>query len=209
MTGVIAESGGELPTPTKVLIFISDFLTNFWWLLIFVIGGAFVAFKFALKTKGGKDFFGLVLLNAPIFGKLFQKIYLVRFVRSLETLIKGGVSISQGLKITADVVSNSIYKKLILETKKTVEDGKPMATSMEQSRYVPSMVTQMLGIGEKTGRLDSILGSIANFYGREIDNTVANLMTLMEPIIMVVIGIAVGGMVVAVIMPMYNMASQY
>jgi type IV pilus assembly protein PilC len=209
LTDVIAESGGELPTPTKILIFISDFLAGFWWLLLIMIIGSIFGLKFALRTKLGKDIYGVILLNTPIFGKLFQKIYLVRFARSLETLIKGGVSISQGLKITADVVSNSIYKKLILETKGAVEDGKPIATAMEGSRYVPSMVSQMLGIGEKTGRLDGILGSITHFYGREIDNTVANLMTLMEPIIMVVIGIAVGGMVAAVIMPMYNMASQY
>jgi type IV pilus assembly protein PilC len=209
LTDVIAESGGELPTPTKILIFVSDFLAGFWWLLLIMIIGSIFGLKFALRTKLGKDIYGVILLNTPIFGKLFQKIYLVRFARSLETLIKGGVSISQGLKITADVVSNAIYKKLILETKGAVEDGKPIATAMEGSRYVPSMVSQMLGIGEKTGRLDGILGSITHFYGREIDNTVANLMTLMEPIIMVVIGIAVGGMVAAVIMPMYNMASQY
>lgn len=209
LTGVIAESGGELPTPTKVLIFASDFLAAFWWLLLIALVGAIVGFKMAMKTKQGKDIFGIILLNTPIFGKLFRKIYLVRFTRSLETLIKGGVSISQGLKITADVVSNAIFKDLILETKKAVEDGKSMISAMEDSRYVSSMVTQMIGVGEKTGQLDGIFGSITIFYSREIDNTVANLMTLLEPIIMVIIGIAVGGMVAAIIMPMYNMASQY
>ncbi|MEA3449796.1 MAG: type II secretion system F family protein [Patescibacteria group bacterium] len=209
LTGVIAELGGELPTPTKVLIFASDFLAAFWWLLLIALVGAIVGFKMAMKTKQGKDIFGIILLNTPIFGKLFRKIYLVRFTRSLETLIKGGVSISQGLKITADVVSNAIFKDLILETKKAVEDGKSMISAMEDSRYVSSMVTQMIGVGEKTGQLDGIFGSITIFYSREIDNTVANLMTLLEPIIMVIIGIAVGGMVAAIIMPMYNMASQY
>jgi type IV pilus assembly protein PilC len=118
----------------------------------------------------------------------------------------GGVNISKGLTITSEIVSNHVYKSLILKTKKAVEDGNSMSSAFEENRYVPSMVTQMISIGEKTGKLDVILGSISRFFGREIDNTVANLMTLMEPIIMVIIGIAVGVMVAAIIMPMYNMA---
>ena len=140
---------------------------------------------------------------------MFRQIYLVRFTRSLETLLLGGVNISHGLEITADIVTNSVYRQIILATKKEVEDGNSMANVFIASKEVPSMVGQMIGIGERTGKLDTMLASISHFYGREIDNSVSNLMTLMEPIIMVIIGIAVGMMVAAIIMPMYNMTSAY
>lgn len=209
LTGVIEESGMELPAATKLLIAISDFLIGGWWLLVIMIVMAFVGIRMIVATPAGRNVIDTVFLKVPIFGPLFQKIYLVRFTRSLQTLLMGGVNLSKGLAITAEIVSNSIYKELILATKKDVEDGNPIAGVFEQSVYIPSMVSQMIAIGEKTGKLDSILGSVSSFYGKEIDNKVNNMMSLMEPIIMVVIGAAVAFMVVAVMMPMYNMAQQY
>ena len=171
---------------------------------------AFIAgFRFFLRIPVGKRIVDNIILRLPIFGKLFQKIFLVRFTRSLQTLLKGGVNITKGLAITAEVVANTVYREMILETKKEVEDGNSITSAMEISPFVPIMVSQMMGIGEKTGRLDAILESITNFYGREIDNTIANLMTLMEPIIMVIMGIGVGTMVAAIIMPMYSLSSQF
>lgn len=209
LTEILQESGTELPLATRVLMGISSFLQNYWYILIIGIVGTVAAIRFFVNLPIGKQIIDNLVLKLPIFGKLFKKIYLVRFTRSLETLIKGGVSISKGLEITAEVVSNDIYRTLINQTKKDVEDGKAMSLAFTQSEAVPNMVGQMISIGEKTGKLDSILASISAFYGREIDNTVANLMTLMEPIIMVVIGIAVGTMVAAIILPMYNMTSSF
>jgi type IV pilus assembly protein PilC len=117
------------------------------------------------------------------------------------------VSISEGLKITADVVNNVVFQEIIKNTIKEVEDGNPISTILVESEEIPKMVAQMMNIGEETGRLDLILSNISDFYAREIDNMVNNLMTLMEPIIMVVMGIAVGIMVAAIILPMYNMAT--
>ena len=208
LTDIMSETGGELPIATRILIAISHFMAGYWWLLLIMIGGAFVGLRLLFRFPATKKVMDLVLLKLPIFGKLFQKIYLVRFTRSLRTLLIGGVNISKGLAITADIVTNSVYRKIILQTKKEVEDGNSITSALEASPMVPSMVAQMMGIGEKTGKLDMILEAIGRFYGREIDNTVANLMTLMEPIIMVVLGVGVGVMVAAVIMPMYNLSSQ-
>ena len=121
----------------------------------------------------------------------------------------GGVNISKGLAIVAEVVENNVYKELILETKKEIEDGNSISLAFTRSKEIPNMVSQMMSIGEKTGKLDVILSRITDFYSREIDNMVANLMTLMEPIIMVVMGVGVGLMVAAIILPMYQMSSNF
>ena len=209
LTGVLEETGTELPIATKMLIGTSGFLSNFWWLLLILLVGLFVGIKLITKLPTSKKIVDSLILRLPIFGRLFQRIYLVRFTRSLHTLLVGGVNISKGLKITAEVVNNDVYRRLIEETKKEVEDGNSIASVFINSKEVPKMVSQMMSIGEKTGRLDTILSRITDFYTREINNIIANLMTLMEPIIMVIIGLAVGVMVAAVIMPMYNMASSF
>jgi type IV pilus assembly protein PilC len=207
LTDVITQAGGELPMSTKILIGTSDFMVGYWYLLIIALVAAAVGFRFLLAVPAVRQVFDMLLLRLPIFGQLFQKIYLVRFVRSLETLIAGGVNIAKALEISGRVISNSVYQNLILETKKQVEDGESIALVFEQSTEIPPMVSQMMKIGEKTGRLDEILNKVSNFYTREINNTIANLMSLMEPIIMVVMGVGVGIMVAAIILPMYNMAS--
>jgi len=207
LTEVIQQAGGELPLSTKILIATSDFMVNYWYVLIVAFIGLVIGMRLLLKMPAAKKVFDQLLLRMPIFGRLFQRIYLVRFTRSFETLLVGGVNIAEALEVTGNIVSNHVYRDLILETKKQVEDGESISILFEQSNDVPKMVSQMMQIGEKTGRLDSILSKVTDFYTREIDNTVANLMTLMEPIIMVVMGIGVGIMVAAIILPMYNMAS--
>jgi type IV pilus assembly protein PilC len=204
---VITQSGAQLPIATRILIGVSNIMTHYWWLILIILIGLFALLKYLTGTPSGKMFFDKILLKLPIFGHLFQLIYLVRFTRSLQTLIIGGVSISKGLAITAEVVNNSVYKRIIEETKKEVEDGNSISSVFSRSKEIPNMVAQMMSIGEKTGRLDVILERITDFYSREINNIVANLMTLMEPIIMVVMGIGVGIMVAAVIMPMYSLSS--
>lgn len=133
----------------------------------------------------------------------------MRFTRSLSTLVKGGVTITKGLEITAEVVGNVIYREIIIETLESINDGNPIYLVMNQSNYVPKMVPQMISVGEKTGKLDLVLDKVTEFYGRETTNMLNNLSKLMEPIIMVIMGVGVGVMVAAVIMPMYNLASQF
>jgi len=209
LTVMLTETGTELPLATKMLMATSDFMLAYWWFLLFLFIGIPVGIKFSAKAPAIKAVYDFIILRLPIFGKLFKRIYLVRFTRSMQTLLVGGVNLSKGLSITAEIVSNSVYRNLILETKKEVEDGNSIASVFSESKEIPNMVSQMMSIGEKAGKLDSILGSVTQFYTREIDNIVANLMTLLEPIIMVIMGVAVGFMVAAVILPMYNMASGF
>ncbi|MBU4257249.1 type II secretion system F family protein [Patescibacteria group bacterium] len=209
LTGILQETGAELPFATRILIGTSGFLQNYWWLLIIIIVGLIFGVRFLISTSQGRKYLDILKLKLPVFGKLFQKIYLVRFTRSLNTLIVGGVAISNSLKITSEVVSNTVYQRLIEETIKEVEDGNSISSVFINSKEIPKMVSQMMSIGEKTGKLDLILERLTDFYAKEVTNTVANLMTLMEPLIMVIIGVAVGIMVAAVIMPMYNLAGQF
>ncbi len=209
LVAVILESGGELPLPTRILIATSDFLLAYWYILLVALIGLGVGIKILVSKPEGKRLIDTLRLKLPIFGELYKKIYLVRFTRSMNTLIIGGVSISKSLDIAADVVSNEVYRELILETKKQVEDGNSISSVFTKSQYIPSMVSQMLSIGEKTGRLDVILSKITDFYTREINNTIANLMSLLEPIVIVLIGLGVGTMVAAIILPMYQMADSY
>jgi type IV pilus assembly protein PilC len=198
-----------LPLPTKILIGISDFLISYWLLLIIVIAGAALLLRYYISTSGGRRNFDLFLLKIPIFGHLLQLIYLIRFSRSMNTLITGGVTISGSLQVASEVVDNTIYKELITKTLAEVESGNSISSVFSQSSHIPPMVSQMLVIGEKTGKIDLVLSKISDFYTREADGITSNLMTLIEPVIIIVMGIAVAVMVAAIILPMYNMASQF
>lgn len=209
LTAILIESGAELPLPTKILIASSGFLVGYWWLILILLVILVVVGRMVLKTHDGRKTFDLALLKLPIFGPLFQRIYLVRVTRTLVTLIQGGVPLPHALEITADVVGNKVYADLISETKTEVDDGNPLASVFVKSDTVPVMVSQMMNLGEQTGRLDQVLEKLTNFYTREISNAVDNLVSLIEPLIMVVMGIAVGVMVAAIILPMYNLATSF
>ncbi|QQG52164.1 MAG: type II secretion system F family protein [Candidatus Falkowbacteria bacterium] len=209
LTAILTETNAVLPFSTRVVIGASNFFKNYLWLVGLIIAAIWVAMHFYLKTYFGKRQMDVVKLRMPIFGKLFKYIYLMRFTRSLSTLLKGGVTITKSLEITADVIGNIIYRELIIETLNAINDGNPVSMVMENSSYIPKMVPQMIAVGERTGKLDSVLDRITTFYSRDTANMLDNLSKLMEPIIMVIMGVGVGIMVAAVIMPMYNMASQF
>lgn len=209
LTSMIIESGMELPWATRVIIGISDFMRNYIIGIIIAVIGLVFLVRMYLKTYGGKRNFDIVKLKLPVFGTLFKYIYLMRFTRSLSTLLKGGVTITRSLEITAEVVGNIIYKELILQTLESINDGNPFSMVMENSNYIPKMVPQMISVGEKTGKIDSVLDRVTSFYSRESANMLDNLSKLMEPLIMVIMGVGVGIMVAAIIMPMYSMANQF
>jgi type IV pilus assembly protein PilC len=202
LTAILTETNAVLPFSTRVVIGASNFFKNYLWLVGLIIIAIWVAMHFYLKTYFGKRQMDVVKLRMPIFGKLFKYI-------SLSTLLKGGVTITKSLEITADVIGNIIYRELIIETLNAINDGNPVSMVMENSSYIPKMVPQMIAVGERTGKLDSVLDRITTFYSRDTANMLDNLSKLMEPIIMVIMGVGVGIMVAAVIMPMYNMASQF
>ena len=205
LTSILTETGTELPLATKILIGLSNFLVSYWWVLLVGSVAFGAGFRFYASTPFGKRNIDLVKLKLPVFGTLFRRIYLVRFTRSMQTLLLGGVTITKSLKISADVVGNEVYKELIEETVKQVEDGNSISSVFVQSPEVPKMVGQMMSVGEKTGKLDVVLERITYFYGREINNIIANLMTLMEPFILIIMGVAVVGVIMAIMQPMYNM----
>jgi len=209
LTDIFVETGAELPLATRILMGTSGFLSGYWWLILIILICSVVSIKFYISRPIGRMQFDFLKLKIPVLGKLLQRICLVRFTRSMHTLIIGGVTITSSLKIAGDVVNNKIYQQLITETIKEVEDGNSVSSVFIRSKEVPKMVSQMMSIGETTGKLDVVLDRLTKFYSREINNIVANLMTLMEPIIMVIMGVAVGLMVAAIILPMYNLAGQF
>ncbi len=208
LTEIITEVGGELPIATRILIAISKFLLAYWWALLVAVIAFLVAARFYLKSGAGRQRFDYVLLHLPIFGKLLQMIYIVRFTRSMNTLIIGGVNISTSLQVAGEVVNNSYFQGLINQTILEVQAGNSICTVFAKAPEVPSMVSQMMMVGEKTGKLDVVLERITGFYNREITTMLAGLMSLIEPLLMVIMGVAVAIMVAAILLPMYNVVSQ-
>ena len=208
LTSVLTESGVALPLPTKIMITVATFFAH-WWIVILIAMVALIILTplWIKKSRVGRYSWDLIKLKVPVLGNLFQKVYLVRFTRSLTTLLVGGVPINLALKIVADVVSNSIYHDLILKTAKSVEDGYSISSVFATSKAIPQMLSQIMVIGEQTGQLDTVLDRMANFYAREIENILGKLTTLLEPLIIVFLGVIVAGIVSAIIMPMYNLAS--
>ncbi len=207
LASVLEESNVQLPLSTRILIGTSHFFLHYWWLLLLGLGALVFLFGVLIKTKTGKKYWDNFKLRLPLVGPLLQKIYLVRFVRSFSTLISGGVSVVNSLEIVIHIIDNTHYQELFQRAIKGVQDGRPIAEEFFQDKFIPPMFSQMLAIGEETGRITFVLGKISDFYSREIQNVMKNLMTIMEPFIMVVMGVAVGIMVAAIILPMYNLAS--
>ena len=209
LTDVLQETGTELPLSTKIVIATANFLEKYIIYVLIAAVGLGVALKYFLKSATGSKMFDYFKVGLPIFGKLFKLIYIVRFTRSLSTLLRGGVSITKSLEISAKVVENHVYKALIYKTLAEVSDGNSITSAFEGSKYMPNMVTHMMSIGERAGKLDDVLDTITDFYSKEVNNMLANLTTILEPLIMIVMAVGVGIMVAAVILPMYNLAGNF
>ena len=199
-----AELGGTLPLPTRILIGVSGFVTK--WLLIFIglqVGGV-VAFKKWVQSEQGRAQWDSLKLRVPIFGGLVRKTALSRFARTLAALLRAGVPILESLEITSETVNNAVVAKAINSTMLSVKSGESLAGPLAGHAVFPPMVVQMMAVGEETGALDEMLEKIADFYDEEVEATVSSLTSLLEPALIVVLGGSVGGMVVALYMPMFN-----
>ena len=205
---MFAGLGAELPLPTRVVIWMSDSLVRF---LPFIVVGL-VAMAFALKqyygTDGGRHVIDRLVLKMPVLGMIMRKIAVARFCRTLSTLISSGVPILDGLEITAKTAGNAIVEDGIMTTRKSIERGETVSAPLKETGVFPAMVTQMIGVGEATGALDTMLAKIADFYEEEVDVAVAGLLTLMEPIMIAFLGIIVGGIVIAMYMPIFDLISK-
>ena len=200
--------GAELPMPTQIVIWLSNFIADFWWLIAIVIGGTVYALRRYHETYKGKRVLDNVILRMPILGILMRKIAVARFCRTLATLTSSGVPILDGLQITAKTAGNAIVEDSIMATRKSVEEGKTISEPLGDTDVFPSMVVQMIAVGEQTGALDTMLSKIADFYEDEVDTAVAGLMKLLEPVLIAFLGVAIGGIVIAMYMPMFTLIGQ-
>ncbi len=198
--------GEQLPLPTRIVVGISDFLAS-WGGLAILIGliGAGVGLKFYYATPKGRKVIDTISLKLPIFGPILQKIAVARFSRTLSTLLSSGVPILQSLDITARTAGNVVIENAILQVRAGVERGESFVDPLKATEVFPNMVAQMIGIGEQTGALDAMLGKIADFYEQEVDSAIANLLTLMEPLLIGFLGVTIGSIVIAMYMPLFTL----
>ena len=196
--------GGTLPAPTQILIDISTFMRSFWFFVFGAEIGAVVGFKRWIASEAGRKKWDAIKLKAPVFGALVRKTALARFSRTLAALVRSGVPILESLDIVADTSGNDVVATAVRDAQTAVKQGEPLAQRLEQHAVFPPMVTQMMAVGEETGAVDEMLDKIADFYDQEIEATVAALTSLIEPLLIVVMGAAVGGMVISLYLPMFN-----
>jgi type IV pilus assembly protein PilC len=205
---LFAGLGAQLPLPTRIVIALSDFLVAFMPFIIVGIGAVGYGFKSYYGTAGGKHNIDAITLKLPVLGLLMRKIAVARFCRTLSTLLSSGVPILDGLDITARTSGNVIIEEAIFQTRKSIERGETISAPLKETGVFPPMVTQMIAVGETTGALDTMLSKIADFYEEEVDVAVAGLLTLLEPIMIFFLGGIVGGIVIAMYLPIFDLISQ-
>jgi type IV pilus assembly protein PilC len=205
---MFAGLGAELPLPTQIVIALSNGLVRYFPIVV----GSLVALPFAIRqyytTNRGRHQIDALMMRAPVLGMILRKIAVARFCRTLATLVSSGVPILDGLEITAKTAGNVIVEDAVMVTRKSIERGETIAAPLKETGVFPAMVTQMIGVGEATGALDTMLGKIADFYEEEVDTAVAGLLTLLEPLMIGVLGVIVGGIVISMYMPIFSLISK-
>ena len=205
---LFAGLGAELPLPTRIVIAASNGLVRFMPFVLVGIGAAVFGFRAYYNSTNGRRVVDAITLKLPVLGHLMRKIAVARFCRTLSTLLASGVSILEALDITARTAGNAIIEEAIMTTRKSIERGETIAAPLKETNVFPSMVVQMISVGEATGALDTMLGKIAEFYEEEVDTAVAGLLTLLEPIMIFFLGVVVGGIVIAMYMPIFDLISK-
>ncbi len=206
---IFADAGAQLPWTTVVIISTATFMKDFWWIFFPAVFGSIVAIVWYLRSEFGRPYWSMLQLRIPILGPLNQLIFSARFTRTFGLLNETGIPILEALEITSEVMSNTIYEETLKNASKEVERGIPLSTPISRSSFFPIIIGQMMRVGEKTGKLDKILNSLAKFYEAEVDNRVKTISSLIEPILIIVIGIAVAIVVFGIIVPIYNLAQIY
>ena len=203
---MFADFGGELPVPTQIVVAMSDMVKS---KIVYIIIGLFlfsIAFKKFHGTEKGREIVDNLLLKIPVFGDLLRKVAVAKFTRTMGTMLASGVAILEALDIVAKTAGNKTVEKAIYSVRKGISEGRTMADPLAQSGVFPSMVCQMISVGESTGALDAMLEKIADFYDEEVDQAVENLTALIEPFMLVFLGVTIGGLVVAMYLPIFKMA---
>jgi type IV pilus assembly protein PilC len=200
--------GVDLPLPTRIVMGLSDFIGSFWWFFIFGGVGFVFGIKQIRKSPRGKYILDKFMLNMPVLGMLMKKIAVARFTRTLGTLITSGVPIIEGLTITAKTSGNAVLEEALLKVRKAIEEGRTIVDPLKECGVFPNMVTQMIGVGEATGAMDNMLQKIADFYEDEVDAATKDMLTLLEPLMIGFLGVAVGGIVISLYMPLFSMIAK-
>ena len=209
LSAILLESGADLPIYTKIVIGASDLVRNFGVVLLVFAAAITILLSRYAKTENGKLYFSRVLISTPLIGGLYRKIYLSRISDNLNTLLSGGITVVRALEITSEVVGNEIYRRILLESVEAVRGGSMISDTFSRFSDIPPLLSQMIKIGEQTGKLDYILGSVAKFYRKDVDSFMDNLVSLIEPILILVLAGGVGILVAAVLLPIYNLAATF
>jgi type IV pilus assembly protein PilC len=205
---LFAGLGVALPLPTRIVMGLSGFMVSFWWVIL-VIGAGFVfGLKAIRKSPRGRYYFDKFLLHLPIVGSLLRKIAVGRFTRTLGTLITSGVPILEGLAITARTSGNAVLEEALMKVRKAIEEGRTIVDPLRECGVFPNMVTQMIGVGEATGAMDSMLQKIADFYEEEVDAATKDMLAMLEPVIIGLLGVTIGGIVISLYMPLFAMIAK-
>jgi type IV pilus assembly protein PilC len=205
---LFAGLGAELPLPTRVVIWLSNFVGRYFLLLVFLLGALLYALKRYHATYRGRRVIDGLLLRMPVLGLVLRKIAVARFCRTLATLVSSGVPILEALEITAKTAGNAVVEDAIMATRKSIEEGKTISEPLKETEVFPPMVVHMIAVGEQTGALDAMLSKIADFYEEEVDAAVENMLTLLEPIMILFLGIVIGGIVISMYLPLFSLLSK-
>jgi type IV pilus assembly protein PilC len=200
--------GVALPLPTRIVMGLSAFVGQFWWFFIIGIVGVIFGMKQIRKNPKGRYYFDYTLLKLPILGVLLRKIAVARFTRTLGTLITSGVPILEGLSITAKTSGNAVLEEALMRVRKAIEEGRTIVDPLRESGVFPNMVTQMIGVGEATGAMDAMLQKIADFYEDEVDSATKDMLAMLEPVIIGLLGVMIGGIVISLYMPLFSMIAK-
>ena len=203
---MFAGFGQALPVPTQVVVSLSNAIKGYWWLIIGTITGIAVGLNRAYKTTKGRRIMDKIFLMLPVFGDLLRKTAVARFTRTLGTMLSSGVPILESLVIVAKTAGNVIIEEAVMQARVALSQGKTLADPLAETKVFPGMVTQMIAVGESTGALDTMLNKIADFYEEEVDASVDTLTSLIEPMLMVFLGVVVGGLVIALYLPIFQIA---
>lgn len=203
--GIFEMLGGQLPMPTQVLIFISDTVRKFFLLTIGMLFGMGYMFNRYISTPKGKYNFDMFKLNVPVLGTLFQKVAVASFSRTFATLVKSGVSVLNALDIVGKTSGNKVVEEAVSNCRIAVRDGEPIAVPLQRSKVFPPLVCRMIGVGEQTGQLEKMLTKIADFYDDQVDAAVSGMTSLIEPLVIAVLGILIGGIVIALFLPIFKL----
>jgi type IV pilus assembly protein PilC len=204
---VFADFGGQLPLPTRIVVGLSNLIKSTWWLMGSLIGVGVYGLKTYRRTEQGRRRLDAFLLRAPLVGDILRKSSIARFTRTLGTMVQSGVPILDGLEVTARTSGNKVIEAAVLATKASIREGETIADPLRASGVFPPMVVQMIAVGEETGQLDTMLDKIANFYDDEVNAAVESLTSIIEPVMIVVMGVIVGGMVISMYLPMFKLVN--